>query len=62
MLLVCEPHNFAFYEKRGWHAFNGELQVEQKDQRVRFEAMSPYIFGMRRKPRDGVIDLCGLPW
>jgi aminoglycoside 2'-N-acetyltransferase I len=62
VLLVCEPHNFAFYEKRGWHAFDGGLQVEQKGKRVRFEAMAPYIFDMGLAPRDGVIDLCGLPW
>lgn len=62
VLLVCQPHNFAFYEKRGWHPFNGELHVEQNGKHVRFEAMAPYVFDMRLRPRDGVIDLCGLPW
>ena len=62
ILLVCEPHNFAFYEARGWHRFEGELHVEQKGERVRFDAMTPYVFDMRYKPRDGIIDLCGLPW
>jgi GNAT superfamily N-acetyltransferase len=60
--LVCRPHNEAFYEKRGWHKFGGELFVEQKGQRVRFDVMAPYVFDMRYGPREGVIDLCGMPW
>jgi aminoglycoside 2'-N-acetyltransferase I len=24
--------------------------------------MAPFVFDFTRKPRDGVIDLCGLPW
>ena len=24
-LLFCEPHNFAFYQARGWHPFAGEV-------------------------------------
>ncbi len=62
VLLVCRPNNFAFYEKRGWHAFGGELYVEQKGQRVQFDAMTPYVFDIRYGPREGVVDLCGLPW
>lgn len=62
ILLVCEPHNFGFYEARGWQPFAGDFYVEQKGARVRFEAMSPYVFDMRYRPRDGEIDLCGLPW
>lgn len=61
-MLVCQPHNEAFYEKRGWHRFGGELFVEQKGQRVRFDVMAPYVFDFRYGPREGVIDLCGLPW
>jgi aminoglycoside 2'-N-acetyltransferase I len=61
-LLFCEPHNFAFYEKRGWHPFTGEIYAEQPGGRVRFEAMAPFIFDFVRAPRQGVIDLCGLPW
>lgn len=61
-LLFCEPHNFAFYEKRGWHPFTGEIYAEQPGGKVRFEAMSPFIFDFVRAPRLGVIDLCGLPW
>jgi predicted acetyltransferase len=61
-LLFCEPHNFAFYQSRGWHPFEGEVYAEQPEGRVRFEAMAPFIFHIKRSPRQGVIDLCGLPW
>jgi aminoglycoside 2'-N-acetyltransferase I len=61
-LLFCEPHNFAFYQSRGWHPFTGEVYVEQPEGRIRFEAMAPFVFDFSRKPRQGVIDLCGLPW
>jgi predicted acetyltransferase len=61
-ILFCEPHNFSFYEARGWHRFEGEVYAEQPEGRVRFDAMAPFVFDFTRKPRDGVIDLCGLPW
>ena len=25
-ILFCEPHNFAFYQARGWHPFAGEVR------------------------------------
>jgi len=61
-MLFCEPHNEAYYQARGWHRFQGEVYAEQPQGRVRFEAMAPFVFDFTRKPRDGVIDLCGLPW
>jgi aminoglycoside 2'-N-acetyltransferase I len=61
-LLFCEPHNVAFYRARDWHAFEGEVYCEQPDGRIRFEAMAPFVFDIRRAPRQGVIDLKGLPW
>jgi len=61
-LLFCEPHNFAFYQSRGWHRFEGEVYAEQPEGRVRFEVTSPFIFHIKRSPRQGVLDLCGLPW
>ena len=61
-LLFCEPHNFAFYDARGWHKFTGEVYAEQPGGRIRFEAMAPFVFEISRAPRDGTIDLCGLPW
>ena len=61
-LLFCEPHNFAFYQSRGWQPFTGEIFAEQPGGKVRFEAMAPFVFEIRRAPRQGTIDLCGLPW
>jgi predicted acetyltransferase len=61
-LLFCEPHNFAFYGSRGWHRFTGEIYAEQPEGRIRFEALTPFIFDFSRGPRQGTIDLCGLPW
>ncbi len=40
----------------------GEIWCEQPNGRVRFTEMSPFVFDIRRAPRDGVIDLKGLPW
>ena len=61
-LLFSEPHNFAFYQSRGWHPFTGEIYAEQPGGKVRFEAMAPLVFDFGRAPRQGIIDLCGLPW
>jgi len=61
-LLFCEPHNFAFYQSRGWHPFAGEVYAEQPEGKIRFEAMAPFVHDIKRAPRQGVIDLCGLPW
>jgi hypothetical protein len=60
--LVCEPHNFAFYEARKWQRFNGEVYCEQPEGRIRFDYMAPYVFDIVRAPTLGTIDLCGLPW
>ena len=61
-LLFCEPHNSAFYGSRGWHPFTGEIYAEQPEGRIRFEALAPFVFDFSRAPRQGTIDLCGLPW
>ncbi|HLZ05431.1 MAG TPA: GNAT family N-acetyltransferase [Bradyrhizobium sp.] len=61
-MLFCEPHNFAFYQARGWHPFTGEVYCEQPDGRIRFNVMAPFVFDIRRAPRDGVIDLNGPPF
>jgi predicted acetyltransferase len=61
-LLFCEPHNAPFYMGRGWKPFDGEVYVDQPQGRVRFEAMAPYVYDLKRAPRQGVLDLCGLPW
>jgi len=62
-LLFCEPHNFEFYQSRGWQPFTGEIYAEQPEGRIRFEAMAPFVFDLKRHaPQRGTIDLCGLPW
>jgi predicted acetyltransferase len=62
-LLFCEPHNAPFYMARGWKRFEGEIYADQPRQgRVRFEAIAPYVYKLKRAPLRGVIDLCGLPW
>jgi GNAT superfamily N-acetyltransferase len=61
-MLFCEPHNVPFYTGRGWKPFDGEIYAEQPAGRVRFTAIAPYVFGLKREPLKGVIDLCGLAW
>ena len=61
-ILFCEPHNFAFYQARNWHPFTGDVYVEQPEGRIRFDQMAPFVFDIGRAPRQGTIDLCGLPW
>lgn len=61
-LLFCEPHNFAFYQTRNWHRFNGEVYADQPEGRIRFDHSAPFVFDLGRAPRQGTIDLCGLPW
>ena len=61
-LLFCEPHNAPFYMSRGWKPFEGEIYAEQPEGRVRFDAIAPYVYHLKRMPPRGVIDLGGLPW
>ena len=61
-LLFCEPHHAPFYERRGWKPFDGEIYAEQGDGRARFTAIAPHVYDLKRTPRRGTIDLCGLPW
>jgi aminoglycoside 2'-N-acetyltransferase I len=62
-MLFCEPHLAPFYMARGWTPYEGEVYAGQPEKgRLRFEAMAPYIFHIRRSPLRGVVDLCGLPW
>ena len=62
-LLFCEPRLFEFYQSRGWRPFTGDIYVEQAAARVRFEAMAPFVFDLKRRaPERGTLDLCGPPW
>ena len=62
-ILFCEPHNFEFYQSRGWHAFTGTVFADQPNGKTRFEAMAPFVLDLKRRaPTLGTLDLCGLPW
>jgi predicted acetyltransferase len=62
-LLFCEPHNFEFYQARGWQRFDGAIYAEQPQGRIRFEVMAPFVLDLKRRaPTLGTLDLCGLPW
>jgi predicted acetyltransferase len=61
-LLFCEPHHFGFYQARGWQPFSGDILAEQPGGKIRYDALAPLVFEIRRAPRQGTIDLCGLPW
>ncbi len=62
-LLFCEPSRAPFYTARNWKPFDGEIYAEQPGKgRVRFEAIAPHVYDLRRALRQGVIDLCGQPW
>ncbi len=61
-MLFCEPHNAPFYTGRGFRPFDGEIWCDQPQGRIRFNAIAPYMFKLRRAPAQGIIDLCGLPW
>lgn len=62
-LLVCRDELLPFYGRRGWLAFDGRLMVEQPAGRTLFTVNRPMVApGRRPAPREGVIDLLGLPW
>ncbi|HZB93510.1 MAG TPA: GNAT family N-acetyltransferase [Stellaceae bacterium] len=62
-LLFCEPKNIAFYSGLGWHAFPGDVIVEQPGGRVLFTVTRAMVQAARKSaPSRGTIDLCGLPW
>ena len=61
-LLFCEEHNVAFYRALGWQAFLGRVFADQPDGRIQHTSVAPFVYDLKDAPRDGVIDLCGLPW
>jgi len=62
-VLFCEPHNFEFYQSRGWQPFSGTVYAEQPGGKIRFEAMAPFVLDLKRRaPTLGTLDMCGLPW
>jgi nodulation protein A len=62
-LLVCQDHLVPFYERLGWLTFGGRLVVAQPGGKTVFTLNRPMVLpGRRPAPRDGEIDLDGLPW
>lgn len=61
-LLFCEPRVAPIYEKLGWRSFEGDVFVTQPSGRVRFDVTDPYVFDLKIALRNGMLDLCGLPW
>jgi aminoglycoside 2'-N-acetyltransferase I len=61
-LLFCEPHNVAFYAGLGWQVFPGEVHCVQPSGPMIFDMMPNMVLPLGAAPRDGKIDLCGLPW
>jgi aminoglycoside 2'-N-acetyltransferase I len=61
-LLFCEAHNLAFYQKLGWHSFNGKVFAQQPQGRVAFDRLHALVLDLKLAPRLGVLDVCGLPW
>lgn len=61
-LLFCEQRLAPIYEGFGWRKFEGDVFVMQPRGHVRFDVTEPYVLDVNLAPRDGVLDLCGLPW
>lgn len=61
-MLFCEPKHVNFYAARKWKPFEGDIVADQPAGSIRFDALMPMVFDLKRAPRQGAIDLCGLPW
>jgi GNAT superfamily N-acetyltransferase len=61
-LLFCDADMAAFYTSRNWKPYMGEVFAEQKGERIRFDALQPLVYYLKRAPHEGELDLCGLPW
>ena len=62
-LLVCQEHLLPFYNRLGWRPFAGRLIVEQPTGPTVFASNRAMVLaGLSPAPRDGMIDLKGLPW
>jgi GNAT superfamily N-acetyltransferase len=61
-LLFCEAHNVKLYEGLGWRLFHGKAHCVQPSGPFVFDMMPNMVLPLAKAPRDGRIDLCGLPW
>jgi aminoglycoside 2'-N-acetyltransferase I len=61
-MLFCEAHNVAFYRSLGWQPFSGTVFADQPQGRIHHNSVAAFVYEMALAPRDGIIDLRGLPW
>ena len=62
-LLFCRDHLVPFYGKLGWKPFEGKVFVEQPNGKVEFSVNGAMLLDVKEPaPRDGTLDLNGLPW
>lgn len=62
-LLICEDKNVGFYEKQGWRVFAGRMIHQQYGRSLPWTLSKIMVRDHGRPaPRDGTIDLQGLPW
>jgi Acetyltransferase (GNAT) domain len=63
VLMICHSDLVPFYQRIGWHSFQGKLLVKQCGTTVPFTAHQPMLLSTGQEiSQDEVIDLCGLPW
>lgn len=62
-LLFCEPTNFDFYSRLGWTFFDGTVIAKQSGSNNTYEVLKAMVCpASAEAPRQGIIDLKGLPW
>lgn len=62
-LLFCRPHLVEFYKRLDWKPFEGQVFVEQPAGKIEFSANGAMVLDVREQaPKQGVLDLNGLPW
>ena len=59
---VAYGENVAILAGDGLFAEAVRLFCEQPGGHVKFDVMAPFVFDIVRAPRQGTVDLCGLPW
>lgn len=62
-VLFCEAKNIGFYSRLGWEVFQGVVQVTQDRGDVIYDVMTTMVRPVGdTAPRNGNMDLRGMPW
>lgn len=62
-VLFCEGKNVGFYRKLGWEVFEGTVRVTQDRGDVVYDIMTTMVRPVAdAAPRNGNMDLRGMPW